>query len=143
MNIVQALLRDHQAFYNQFDRLEENLRGPAREEEIKSQLTRLEAALGAHAKLEDELLFVTLEPFIGEAGPLGVMRMEHEEIERTLGQFQGAADIAETRELVAHLLEVARPHFMKEEQILFPMSDQVLSPEELDELGRQYENRRP
>jgi hemerythrin-like domain-containing protein len=43
---------------------------------------------------------------------------------------------------VSHLLEVARLHFAKEEQSLFPMAEQVLDSDTLEQLGVQFANRR-
>lgn len=141
MKITAVLLRDHQTFYGQFDALESGLLKPAGSE-IRSQVAELSGSLGTHARLEDELLFTTLEPFIGGMGPLGVMRIEHEEIERTLTQLQEPADSAATEDLVRQLVDVARQHFAKEETILFPMAEQVLSLAELEELGAQFDARR-
>jgi hemerythrin-like domain-containing protein len=39
-------------------------------------------------------------------------------------------------------VDVARQHFAKEETILFPMAEQVLSLAELEELGAQFDARR-
>ncbi len=142
MKIIELLWRDHQEFYSQFDRLEENLQVAGKVAEIRTQVSKLNTALQTHAQLEDELLFATLEPYIGEMGPLTVMRLEHTAIEDTFAQLQVTTGAAETEQLVTHLLTVARSHFAKEEQILFPLSEQVLSTDTLDELGEQFMQRR-
>lgn len=142
MKIIELLLRDHQEFYSQFDQLEESLHTAGRAAEISAQLSELSTALQTHAQLEDELLFATLEPYIGAMGPLTVMRLEHSAIEDAFAQLQVATGANEIEQLVTHLLTVARSHFTKEEQILFPLSEQVLSVETLDELGGQFMQRR-
>ncbi len=142
MKITEALRRDHKVFYNQFQDLENALLSQEGPPEIESQLDALTAALETHAQLEDELLFAALEPYLGPMGPLAVMRTEHTEIENTLGQLQEAAGFAVTEQRVSHLLQVARPHFAKEEQILFPTAEQVLDPDTLEELGAKFNNRR-
>ncbi len=142
MKIIELLWRDHQEFYGQFDRLEESLGTAGKVAEIRTRVDQVSAALQMHAQLEDELLFTTLEPQIGAMGPLAVMRLEHTAIEDTLAQLQVDTDAAKTEQLVEHLLAVARSHFAKEEQVLFPLSEQVLSAEALDELGRQFMQRR-
>lgn len=140
MSITDLLLRDHQSFYQQFDALEAALQMPT-QRELRDQLAKLGDSIGTHARLEDDLLFSTLEPFIGLGGPLAVMRSEHEEIERILGELQDESGPVKTRDLVPQLLEVALQHFRKEEMILFPMSEQVLDQAALEELGVQFEAR--
>jgi CRP-like cAMP-binding protein/hemerythrin-like domain-containing protein len=142
MKITEALLRDHQVFHGQFEDLERALRSGTAWSEIEAQIDVLNAALETHAELEDELLFSALEPHIGPMGPLAVMRMEHDEIENAFFQLQESADPAEREGVVTHLLEVARSHFAKEEQILFPMADQELDSNALEQLGVQFANRR-
>jgi hemerythrin-like domain-containing protein len=142
MKITEALLRDHKVFYSQFEDLENALLSHSALPEIESQIDALTASLETHAQLEDELLFAALEPYIGQTGPLAVMRMEHSEIENTFAELQQAADYAATEEWVSHLLQVARPHFAKEEQVLFPTAEQVLDSNTLEQLGAQFSNRR-
>jgi regulator of cell morphogenesis and NO signaling len=135
-------MRDHQVFRGQFEDLEKGLRSGAAWSEIEEQLDALNAALETHAELEDELLFSALEPIIGPVGPLAVMRMEHEAIGNIFFQLQESADLAVKEGIVTHLLEIARPHFAKEEQILFPMAEQQLDSNTLEQLGAQFANRR-
>jgi hemerythrin-like domain-containing protein len=142
MKITEALLRDHQLFYGQFEELEKTAQSGAALSEIQAKLDSLNVALETHAQLEDELLFSAMEPYTGPTGPLAVMRMEHGEIENVFSQLQESADLVATEELVEHLLEIARLHFAKEEQMLFPIAEQALDPNILDQLGVQFANRR-
>lgn len=142
MKITEALLRDHQVFRSEFQDLEKALQSGAPQSEIEAQLDALNAALDVHSQLEDELLFAAMEPHIGPTGPLAVLRMEHGEIEEAFSRVQESADFAATSGLLSHLLEVARPHFAKEEQILLPMAEQVLDTNTLEELGVQFAKRR-
>jgi iron-sulfur cluster repair protein YtfE (RIC family) len=142
LKITQVLLRDHQFFYGQFGELEKALQSGTALSEIQAQLDSLNVALETHAQLEDELLFSAMEPYTGSAGPLTVMRMEHGEIENVLSQLQESQDLLATKGLVSHLLEVTRLHFAKEEQMLFPMAEQALDPNTLNQLGVQFAERR-
>jgi hemerythrin-like domain-containing protein len=102
----------------------------------------LATALAGHAHLEEDLLFKTLEPHIGAMGPLAVMRMEHDQIEGGLERLPAARELEQARELLLQVVEVARGHFAKEEQVLFPMASQALSAETLIDLGEQWAKRR-
>ncbi len=142
MKLTEALVRDHETFYQHFEALEQILRTPDTFDDLDAQLWQLDTSLQTHALLEDELLFAALEPYLGEMGPLAVMRMEHTEIENSLAQLQSASEGQAQAELVSHLIATARAHFAKEEQILFPMADQVLTEDVLENLGAQFEQRR-
>ncbi len=142
MKITEALLGEHGVFYAQFDHLEQVVPAASTLELVQSQAALLTAALATHAGLENELLFSALDPHLGQMGPLAVMRMEHDEIENTLGQVQEARDLTQAQRLVLHAVRVARDHFAKEEQVLFPMAHQVLDEEKLAQLGAQWAQQR-
>lgn len=141
MKITDAFLGEHAVFYAQFDYLEQNV-PEATGNLVKSWGAMLAAALATHAGLEEDLLFTTLEPQIGSMGPLVVMRMEHDEIERSLEKLSSTQGEDQARELLLHTISVARDHFAKEERILYPIADQTLSSEKLDDLGSQWSARR-
>ncbi|MGD2115971.1 MAG: hemerythrin domain-containing protein [Acidobacteriota bacterium] len=98
----------------------------------------LEAALEAHARIEDELLFRDLDGVLPPQGPLAVMRAEHEQIEGLLASFPDLSDAGEACRRVRRLTAVARDHFAKEEQVLFPMAERMLPPARLRELGERW-----
>ncbi len=141
MKITNAFLGEHAVFYAQFEYLEQNV-PEATGDLVKSWGAMLAFALASHAGLEEELLFTTLEPQIGSMGPLAVMRMEHDEIERSLEKLSTLQDADQSRELLLHTISVARNHFAKEERILFPIADQRLSVEKLVDLGSEWAARR-
>jgi hemerythrin-like domain-containing protein len=143
MRITDALLGEHAVFYAQFAHLEQSVPAATALESVQAQAALLAAALGTHARMEDELLFVALEPHLGtQMGPLVVMRSEHEQIEAALEAVPEVADLDEARRQLLAAIEVARGHFAKEEQILFPTAQQVVGDEKLQELGRQWSQRR-
>jgi len=142
MKVTQAFLGEHAVFYAQFDHLEQNLPRATSHEEVVAQALLLQSAVATHAQLEEELLFTVLEPHTGQGGPVAVMRMEHEEIESTLDAIPGTPDLDAARNRLLHAIQVARQHFAKEEQVLFPMADQFLNLEELQQLGDRWAERR-
>lgn len=142
MKITEALLGEHGVFYAQFDHLEQSVPAAETWALVQSQGALLSAALYSHAHLEDELLFDTLEPHLGQMGPLAVMRMEHDEIERTLAELPEIQDLAEAQRRLLHVVRVARDHFVKEERVLYPMAEQVLETDILTRLGRLWAQQR-
>jgi iron-sulfur cluster repair protein YtfE (RIC family) len=158
MRITDALRGEHGVFYAQFDRLEQTLDTYALAL-IQAQGALLAAGLAPHAHIENDVLFPVLENHLGEEGPTRVFRMEHEEIEAKLqelkelqgmhDEIEGALarlpqldDVGEARRLVREALYAAREHFAKEENMLFPMAEQILDERTLKALGAQWAERR-
>jgi hemerythrin-like domain-containing protein len=102
-----------------------------------------------HAK-EEENLFPRMEArgVPRQGGPIGVMLFEHDEGRAYVAAIAGAIDayeggdqsaahaIAENVRAYAGLL---RQHIMKEDNVLFPMADRVLSPADQQELERRFQ----
>ena len=100
------------------------------------------AGVISHAQLEDTLLFPELAKHGLEQGPLPVMRAEHTEIERLLAAALVAPTPALAADLVAGMVELTLEHFHKEEQVLFPMAEQLLGEPLLLELGARWAKER-
>lgn len=88
-------------------------------------------ALLRHFLWEEEQLFPEVEEAAPTAsGPTGVMRMEHEQMRQLLQNLMEAVQ-AQDREACLGELETLhllnQQHNMKEEGILYPLADQVLS----------------
>jgi hemerythrin-like domain-containing protein len=142
MKIIEAFLGEHGTFYAQLDHLEQVIPAAETLAQVQSLSALLTAALATHAHLEDELLFTALDPYLAPMGPLSVMRLEHDEIESILVRVQEVQDLTEARRLILNAVQIARSHFAKEEQVLFPMAQQALSGEDLTRLGKQWAERR-
>lgn len=142
MQITDALLGEHAVFYGLFDRLAALVSGDGGLAELRTAVGLLGPLLASHARLEEELLFSPLAPHLGSAGPLQVMHMEHDEIDRLLARFAETADLSVARALLHSLGEIVRAHFAKEEQVLFPAACQVLDPVLLTRLGAQWAEQR-
>lgn len=142
MKITDAFLAEHAILYAQFDHLAQA--GPAAESlaVVHGLAAGLTATLASHAHLEDELLFSALDQIVGPMGPVAVMRMEHDQIEGLLDQTQAATDLRRAQDLLEQTLQVSRIHFSKEEQILFPLAEQVLDQGKLTGLAVQWAERR-
>ncbi len=105
---------------------------------------------GCHHHKEEEALFPALvaRGMPKEGGPVGVMLMEHDEGRRLIreldaavgrlagGDREAAADVGEAvREYVALL----RGHIDKENGVLFPMADRLLTAEQQQALSDSFE----
>lgn len=83
-----------------------------------------------HMRLEEQILFPILEQRTGMlSGPTEVIRTEHRALEHALGRMREAL-LAQDREGAARshddLVEVLVEHHLKEEEVLYPMTDRSL-----------------
>jgi hemerythrin-like domain-containing protein len=126
----------------------------------------METQLALHARKEDEVLFPALEAIFGTEGtPTAVMRQEHKDIHaqgellrQTLHELNavehprieaggaqlramasGGASARVVSATAREILNLLDLHFGKEEQILFPMAENLLDADQLDALGRECE----
>ncbi len=97
-------------------------------------LTTFINSMECHFTNEEQILFPRFEQCTGSAtaGPTQVMRFEHQQM-RQLFQEMQASVVQQDRDqylgLSETLLMLMRQHNAKEEQILYPMSDQMLADE--------------
>lgn len=92
-----------------------------------------------HFRMEEEVLFPALASAGGPSGPVQVMLMEHVQIRDLLGQMAAAVkqkDAQEYSGLSETLLMVMQQHNHKEENILYPIMDQILAREREALFGR-------
>jgi regulator of cell morphogenesis and NO signaling len=97
------------------------------------------SGLRRHIAVEEEILFPLFEERAGlfpGSGPTDVMRTEHREIVRLLGEIlRTIGDPAKLPDQArAAFHEILEEHHRKEEGMLYPALDQVVTPEEGDAL---------
>lgn len=97
------------------------------------------SGLRRHIAVEEQILFPIFEERSGlprGSGPTEVMRMEHQEIVKLLGEILRTigdpAKLPDGKRALFH--EILEEHHQKEEGMLYPAMDEVLTPEEGDEL---------
>ena len=87
-------------------------------------------AVEHHFKMEEEVLFPAFEQATGStAGPTSVMRVEHQQMRQLFEQINQALQAQEGDQLLGAsetLMILMQQHNMKEEQILYPMSQRML-----------------
>lgn len=103
-----------------------------------------QSGLERHIVWEEEILFPKFEQKTGQVGgPTEVMRGEHRQIRGFLEAMAGklAQGDRETAAEEAGLLAVLGPHNEKEENILYPMIDQVCGAEERTQIFAEMSQR--
>jgi uncharacterized protein (DUF2249 family) len=135
--ITEALLWEHARLDALEQRAWELLRGEEREQ-ARRLYSAFHSALDRHIRFEEEVLFPVFEVRTGlpHGGPTGVMRAEHREIRMLIeeivrGLDDGASAVDEPR---CTLLGVLADHRRREEGLLYPGTDQLLSDAESDAL---------
>jgi hemerythrin-like domain-containing protein len=141
MKLTDALLGEHALLYETFDHLRAAAAG-GEISDIRGAVLVLERILVAHSRIEEELLFSSLEPCLGPMGPLAVMRAEHRGLDDLLRSAKTTDDLAGLKAAVGRLLDLAVDHFRKEEMVLFPMAGRVLDEDTLARLGDRWAERR-
>lgn len=143
MKITDALMGEHAVFYAQLDHLAGAVRGDAAPRDAAADASLLGSALEGHARLEEDLLFAPMEPSLGGVGgPLEVLRAEHEEIEALLTRARRADELGVASRAIRDLVELARAHFAREEEALFPAAEALLDEQRLLSLGASWAERR-
>jgi len=129
-SVTDLLQADH-------DRLDAILYGVKREAaaearaEAAAHFAEFRTGLERHIVAEEEVLFPVFEQRsgMGDGGPTAVMRAEHIEIRRLLGEVAavlgGESEDALLAPMAA-LTAILLAHNGKEERILYPMTDRVL-----------------
>jgi len=103
------------------------------------------AGMQRHIAMEEEVLFPAFEQAsdLLEAGPTAVMRQEHEQIRALLaeiGETIESGDCEQALEVGDTLLMLVQSHDAREEEVLYPEAENLLSGrwEELAERLAQY-----
>jgi iron-sulfur cluster repair protein YtfE (RIC family) len=131
-SITETMTADHRQCDELFARAEE-LVSNADWKQASASYDAFRAAMEHHFSMEEEALFPQFEQRVGNAmGPTQVMRMEHIQM-RKLFDDMGDAVRQQDRErylgLSETLMMLMQQHNMKEEQMLYPMTDQVFGGE--------------
>lgn len=131
--IVQFFSRDH----HRCDALYAEAENAANEGDnalMSLMCNRFIVSMAHHFRMEEEGLFPAFENATGmRQGPTMVMRSEHEQMRGLMRQMHQAAETGDAELLLkagGTLLFVMQQHNVKEEQMLYPMSEAHLHPAE-------------
>jgi iron-sulfur cluster repair protein YtfE (RIC family) len=108
--------------------------------QARAEFDAFNLSMQRHFAMEEGVLFPAFETRTGmSGGPTSVMRAEHAQMKGLLAQMAAALAGGEPQSylgLSETLLMLMRQHNMKEENILYPMSDQALAPDQPDLIQR-------
>jgi hemerythrin-like domain-containing protein len=142
MKITQALLAEHVVFHNIFDYLERAVPGLRTLGEIRTLSAFLESLLQVHGLMEDELLIEPLESSLCQLAQHENFHEEHEAIDESLKAVGTTRSVAVAKRLLLKAVALSRSHFDKEERIVFPLAEELLSSKTLLRLGKRWEEER-
>ncbi|MFK9094469.1 hemerythrin domain-containing protein [Bacillus salipaludis] len=116
--------------------------------ELIVKVKELKAALDPHSEREEGVLFPMMGVYIGTtSGPIAVMEYEHDQAKANIAAFLAKAEAGQTStdekkklaELIQNAYSILTEHFSKEENVLFPMAERMLTGEEKAELYRKIQ----
>lgn len=142
LTITQALRAEHVVFHNLFDHVERAALEARSLQEIKTLARVLESMLSAHSAVEDDLLMEPLQPTLSHMGQQENFHDEHEEIAGDLRGVLTCRKVAQAKWLLQKVVVMSRRHFYKEETVVFPLAERVLSAKSLGALGRRWAEQR-
>jgi regulator of cell morphogenesis and NO signaling len=111
--------------------------------ELKTKVAEFKAALDPHFEREEGVLFPMMGVYIGTtSGPIAVMEYDHDQAKSKIKAFLKKADedllateeMKDSAELIKSAYFILTEHFSKEENVLFPMAERMLTDEEKEEL---------
>lgn len=142
MKITEALMAEHIVFHNLFDHIEATAPRLKSLAEVKSLAHVMETMLRSHSTTEDDLFLGPLEHCFEQIGQRESFHLEHAEIDKNLLKVQESNRIKQAQELLLAAIGYSRRHFDREERVVFPMAEKVLSPKTLHELGEAWMRQR-
>lgn len=129
-SITEYLAADHRRCDDHFARAEAQA-ADSNWTQVAIHLAEFERVLEHHFAMEEEVLFPAFEQASGSTqGPTAVMRMEHRQIRDLLGALNEALASGDREDFLGcadTLNTLIQQHNMKEEGILYQMSDRLLA----------------
>ncbi|MEY2397407.1 MAG: hypothetical protein QOJ00_581 [Actinomycetota bacterium] len=137
MDAVALLTQQHEEAKTLFERIEAST-DPAEKEQL---LTEVIAALRAHTKIEEEVLYpIIREQMKGGSKMFEEAMQEHQEAKKAMKELEsltpGESDWQDQFEILMHGV---LHHAKEEEAEMFPEMKETFSAERLNELGEQLE----
>jgi len=128
--ITHKMQQDHQHCDDLFVQAEELIADAQWDKGLEA-FTRFSVTLDHHLNMEEQVLFPEFEQQTGAtAGPTQVMRSEHVQMRNLVADMQAAVEQENQDDylgLSETLLIMMQQHNNKEENILYPMTDQALA----------------
>ena len=142
-NYIEELKTDHKKILEKVDELEDAVNVSLIDKnKVKEFLHFTEIFAEPHHQKEEKVLFPALEKkgMPKEGGPIGVMLFDHETKRGHIRELQKALDENKENEIKEQslaIISLLREHINKEEGILYPCAEDILTEDELKNLGPQ------
>ncbi|WHY93400.1 hemerythrin domain-containing protein [Neobacillus cucumis] len=147
---LKQLKGEHPPLLDQLDELFKLTKQIEDEKDIEQNFTVLitkvkefKAELDPHSEREEGVLFPMMGAYIGTtSGPIAVMEYEHDQAKLKIAAFLekaendqiSSAEKKNLADLIKNAYLILTEHFSKEENVLFPMAERMLTDEEKEEL---------
>lgn len=129
LTIISVLLVEHRLLREMMQAMSDWISAGLEVPAIRERTHVIALALDSHAQREEQELFVPLRSRSVTARHLvDMMELVHQEV-RDL--FQEVETTADPVSRVWTILELTEAHFVREEQEVFPLAEQLLTPQEL------------
>jgi regulator of cell morphogenesis and NO signaling len=138
---LDELRRDHQRVLDELAEFERRaLQGGDADDRFAAFSEFLAGEISQHFTVEEEALFPLLGRHLGtEVGPIAVMLSEHAQFRRLqegLAHAVKSGDRTRQQAGARAIVELLRAHIGKEDNVLFPMAERLLAPDEQEEVDR-------
>jgi hemerythrin superfamily protein len=137
MKITNILRVEHRLLRVMMEAMAEWLsKAPAAaSDEMRGRVSLLAVALEAHAQREEQHLFAHLRPHSEQARHLvDMMEIVHDEVR---GLFEEIETMENPKEHIWTILDLTETHFVREDEEVFPLAEELLPQETLLELAIQ------
>jgi hemerythrin-like domain-containing protein len=138
--ITEALALEHAVLGQVFHQMEGLLYRVQTVEDVTSLADLVVGWLYHHWESEWDLAYSVLDHVLTEYGAPNQLRRPQDELERHYARVHRAADPVEAACLFRLALGATRDHFRCEEDLLFPVMEEMLEPGTLLALGNQWWN---
>lgn len=133
MSTISQFMEDDHRHCDELFAAVENLVAAGEWQAAASAYEKFHTAMEHHLAMEEQELFPAFELASGSTmGPTQVMRMEHRQMRDLFEAMRAAIEARETEEYLGAgetLLILMQQHNMKEENILYPMTERALPDE--------------
>ncbi|HJV88676.1 MAG TPA: hemerythrin domain-containing protein [Holophagaceae bacterium] len=141
--LLQRWMNEHDAALACLDRLEAALAAtPWDPKLVAPEAAWLAGEVKAHNEAEEQHLFPLLDPHFGDHSPVSCMRDEHRELWAQVVRLQEALraeDVTTAVKAGTQAIGILRNHIAKENNVLYPMAERLLSPEALAKLTEAFQ----
>ena len=142
MNVLKLLKKDHsnvQSLFAKFDRT-----GKSSHEKKAELFEKIRRELQLHSRIEEEIFYPALKAFNGDGRRLVAEALkEHRDVDELLTQISRLTPADKNfDEKVETLIENVDHHIEEEEGEIFRFAEENYSEEQLEDLGRQIEERK-